>query len=112
MKGFDLLNWTADKNGLADAQALAIELCLFDWVPSLRQMLDACPELASAYSRLSKLDGNGALCAHTDLRDALCDKDSLGGFLCACAKMASEIHAACDAMLERDHWDRWEVSLG
>jgi hypothetical protein len=112
MKGSDLLNWTADKNGLADAQALAAELCFFDWIPSLRQMLDACPELASAYARLSKLDSNGALCAHTDLRDAWSNKDSLESFLYQCARIASEIDAACDAMLQRDRWDRWEVSNG
>lgn len=98
MKGCDLLNWTADKNGLADAAALAHELCFFDWVPSLRQMLDASPELADAYQRLSLIDANGACCAHTDIREAWSDRDSLESFLARCSGIATELHATCDSI--------------
>lgn len=100
MKGFDLLNWTADKNGLADAAKLAHELCHFDWIPSLRQFLDACPELADAYVRLSLIDPNGARSAHTDIREAWIDRDSLNGFLTRCSIIASELQTTCDRILE------------
>lgn len=100
MKNIDLLNWTADKNGLADAAALARELCCFDWVPSLRQILDASPELADAYGPLSLIDPNGACCAHTDIREAWSDRDSLESFLARCSGIASELHATCDRLME------------
>ena len=96
MTNINLLNWTADKNGLADAAALAHELCDLDWIPSLRQFLDASPELADAYGRLSLIDTNGACCAHPYIREAWSDRTSLQVFLDLCPVMAAELHATCD----------------
>jgi hypothetical protein len=102
MRAVTLLDWTADKNGLADAELLAHELCDLDWIPSLRQFLDACPELAEAYGRLSLIDANGACCAHTDIREAWIGRDSLEGFLTCCSVIASDLHATCNEITSQE----------
>lgn len=106
----ELLDWTLEKNGLAEAMellrageqpTLAMQRAInemrdeqpidFGWVLSVH------PALQAAFARLELLDANGAAATETDLREwmhfGMLPDD-------VAARFADEITAACDALEE------------
>jgi hypothetical protein len=110
MSRVELLNWTLEKNGLADAMAeLAADEQPTDAMqkaiseieaepPTLAQILAQFADLDCAYHRLRALDLNGACCAATDILEAF----HYGGGIEVADELAQEINAMCDEILSRE----------
>lgn len=106
----ELLDWTLEKNGLAEAMELlrageqptlamqaAIDEMRDEQPVNFGWILSAHPALKAAFARLELLDHNGAAATETDIRDwlqfGLLQPD-------VAARFTDEINAACDALEE------------
>lgn len=110
MNRTELLEWTLEKNGLAEAMELLKEgeqptLAMQRAIDEMRDeqpvsfgwILSAHPALKAAFARLELLDANGAAATETDIRDWL-----QFGMLPddVASRFADEITAACDSLEE------------
>ena len=104
----ELLDWTLEKNGLAEAMELlkageqptpamakAIEEMRDEQPVDFSWVLSVHPALQSAFYRLERMDANGAAATETDIRDWV-----QFGMLTpdAAERFANEINAACDSL--------------
>lgn len=104
----ELLDWTLEKNGLAEAMELlktgekptpamakAIDEMRDEQPVDFNWLLSVHPALQSAFARLERMDANGAAATETDIRDwvqfGMLSPD-------VAARFADEINAACDAL--------------
>lgn len=107
----ELLDWTLEKNGLAETMELlkageqptlamqrAIEEMRDEQPVDFNWLLSVHPTLQAAFYRLEGMDANGAAATETDIRDwvrfGMLPHD-------VATRFAGEINAACDA-LERE----------